>query len=181
MGRYDTQIMTRIKGKPMRPENQIQRSLQALQQLPPAERIAEQTRRMAQYVPFLATTGLRFDELEPERVRVSVANQAAVQNHIGGIHACVMALLAETATGFVTMLNTPDDKLILLKSMHLRYTRRSQGAMFAVAELSAARAALLAKEERGSLVIPCRVYDESGEAPLEVEMTWAWLPKSAAG
>lgn len=162
----------------MRIDNQMTRQLAALQNLPEEQRIAAQSQAMAQYVPFLTTTDIRFDELTQERVRVSVRNQPAVQNHIQGVHACVMALLAETATGFVTIMNAPDDKLILLKSMTARYTRRSVGDMYAVAELSAARAALMQAEERGNLVIPCRIFDESGEQPLEVEMTWAWLPRS---
>lgn len=162
----------------MRIENQMTRQLAALQNLPEEQRIAAQSQAMAKYVPFLATTDIRFDELTQERVRVSVRNQTAVQNHIQGVHACVMALLAETASGFVTIMNAPDDKLILLKSMTARYTRRSVGDMYAVAELSAARAALIQTEERGNLVIPCRIFDESGEQPLEVEMTWAWLPRN---
>lgn len=161
----------------MRIENSISQRLSQLKGLPEKERIVAQTQAMAQYVPFLGTAGLVFDELTPERVRVSIENHTPIQNHIQGVHACAMALLAETATGFVTILNAPDDKLILLKSMNIRYTRKSQGNMYAIAELSEARAQLLQLEEKGSLAIPCKVYDESGEEPIQVEMVWAWLPR----
>lgn len=33
-----------------------------------------------------------------------------MQNRIGGVHATVMALIAETASGFVLVMNLPDDK-----------------------------------------------------------------------
>lgn len=161
----------------MRIENQMTRQLAVLSQLGEAERIAAQTAAMNRLVPFLNTAGTQFDVLSQEEVRVSVENRPEVHNHIQGVHACVMALLAETATGFVTMLNTPDDKLILCKSMNVKYTRKSQGNMYAVAKLSEARAAVIAAEERGNMVIPCRVFDESGEQPVEIEMTWAWLPR----
>lgn len=161
----------------MRIDNEMNKQLAALAALPENERVAAQTQAMSRLVPFIATAGLRFEVLTREEVRVSVDNHAAVHNHIGGVHACVMALLAETATGFVAMLNTPDDKMLLCKSMNIKYTRKSRGAMYAVAKLGEARAAVIAEEARGNMVIPCRVYDESGEQPVEVELTWAWLPK----
>ncbi len=48
---------------------------------------------------------------------VGMANHKAMQNHIGQIHACAMALLAETATGFVTAMNVPDSAVVLIKSL----------------------------------------------------------------
>ena len=101
----------------MRIENKMYRSLGRLNKLPASWREAVQTRLMGRFVPFLGTAGLRFEHISREQVRVSVRNRRAVQNHIGGVHACAMALLAETATGFATQMNTPDDKLILLKSI----------------------------------------------------------------
>ena len=37
--------------------------------------------------------------------------QAQVQNHIKGVHACAMALLAESATGAVFGMNVPDSAI----------------------------------------------------------------------
>ena len=61
--------------------------------------------------------------------------------------------------------------------MHINYPRRSVGNMRAVAQINDEQAAMIAQEERGNLVVPCTVYDDSGEQPVEVEMTWAWVPK----
>lgn len=165
----------------MSADSQILRLLAPLAVLPQAERIARQSAAMARLVPFLETAGVCFEELSPRRVCVRADDRPALHNHIGGIHACVSALLAETATGFVSVLNTPDDKLLLLKSMNIRYTRRSVGAVYALAELGEARAALFGAEERGHMMIPCRLWDDSGEPPAEAELVWAWLPKEQAG
>ncbi|MBP6563613.1 MAG: DUF4442 domain-containing protein [Neisseriaceae bacterium] len=132
---------------------------------------------LGRVVPFLNTAGLVFDEVSCERVSVRVENRRKVQNHIKGVHATAMALLAETATGFVVGMNTPDDKLMLLKSMTIHYTKRSVGAMSAVATLSDEMAKRLQNEEKGDFVVPCLVTDESGEAPIEALMCWAWVPK----
>lgn len=161
----------------MRIENSMFRRLRGLDKVPLVWRKWVRNRLMGRFVPFLRTAGLKFDTLSREAVQVSVVNRQAVQNHIEGVHACVMALLAETATGFVTQMNTPDDKLILLKSMNIQYVRRSQGNMYAVAEMSDEMAMRLQAEEKGNFVVPCRVFDESGEEPVVVEMTWAWVLK----
>ncbi|UOO81925.1 DUF4442 domain-containing protein [Uruburuella testudinis] len=161
----------------MRIENRMYRSLNRLNKLPASWRGVVQTRLMGRFVPFLGTAGLHFDTIRRETVRVSLRNRRPVQNHIKGIHACAMALLAETATGFAVQMNTPDDKLILLKSMNIQYVKRSEGNMYAVAHVSDEMAALLQTEERGNFTVPCEVGDESGEPPVMVEMVWAWVLK----
>lgn len=161
----------------MRIENKMYRQVQKLQRFPPAIAPKLMTFVMGRFVPFIRTSGVQFDTLTREEVIVSVKNRRKAQNHIQGVHACVMALLAETASGFVFGMNTPDDKLMLLKSMHINYTKRSVGDMRAVARLSDEAVEALQTEERGNMVVPVVVYDESDEPPIEVEMTWAWVMK----
>jgi hypothetical protein len=36
---------------------------------------------------------------------------------------------------------------------------------------------LIAKEEKGDVVVGVRATDESGQEPIECEMIWAWIPK----
>ncbi|GGY22484.1 DUF4442 domain-containing protein [Paludibacterium paludis] len=135
------------------------------------------TRAFGRIVPFLGTAGLCFEEVTQQRLIVSIRNRRKVQNHIKGVHAAAMALLAETATGFVVGMNVPDDKLMLLKSMHVNYTRRSQGDMRAVATLDEAQIQRMYVEEKGDVTVNVTVTDESGEAPVQCEMVWTWIPK----
>nr|WP_199067384.1 DUF4442 domain-containing protein [Chromobacterium sp. ASV5] len=128
-------------------------------------------------VPFLSTAGLRFEEVGHERLVVSIRNRKKVQNHIRGVHAAAMALLAETATGFVVGMNVPDDKLMLLKSMKVNYVKRSQGDMRAVATLTAEQIQTMHDVEKGEALVSVHVTDESGESPIVCEMVWAWIPK----
>ncbi len=129
------------------------------------------------FVPFVGTSGLHYEELTPERVVVTIKNKRKVQNHIKGIHAAAMALLAETATGFVTGLNLPGDKLPLIKTMHVDYVRRSKGNMRAEAWINQEDLARMQSENKGSVEVNCTVTDESGKEPVKVTMTWAWVPK----
>jgi hypothetical protein len=45
------------------------------------------------------TSGIWIEDLDVRKATVSLKNRKRVQNHIGGVHACGMALLAESATG----------------------------------------------------------------------------------
>ncbi|MDF0605413.1 DUF4442 domain-containing protein [Neisseriaceae bacterium TC5R-5] len=159
------------------PANKMSRLAAQVQHLPAALQGVAFSLLFGRYVPFLATAGLRFDEVGPQQLIVSIRNRRKVQNHIKGVHAAAMALLAETATGFVVAMNMPDDKLMLLKSMQVNYTKRSQGQMRAVAHLSSEQVQLMHETDKGEVLVPVCVTDESGESPIECQMLWAWIPK----
>jgi uncharacterized protein (TIGR00369 family) len=80
-------------------------------------------------VKLVGTAGLRIEALTGEHCVATLANNARVRNHIGGVHAAAMALLAETVTGFVVGMNVPDDRVPVIKSMHVDYTKRAKGGL----------------------------------------------------
>jgi hypothetical protein len=88
-----------------------------------------------------------------------------------------MALLAETASGFVVGMNLPDDKLPLIKSLKVDFKKRTKGDMRVVATLTQEQRERLKTEERGDLLVEVHVTDESGSEPILCEMLWAWVPK----
>lgn len=157
--------------------NQLSRIVGKLQGLPAGLRLRAQTFVLGKAVPFLGTAGMQFEQVTQQRVVVSVANKRKVQNHIKGVHAAAMALLAETATGFVVGMNLPDDKLPLLKSMKINYVRRSTGDMRAVAELTSEQIQSILNDEKGEVTVNVKVTDAANEQPIECEMIWAWVPK----
>jgi len=46
-----------------------------------------------------------------------LSNRRRVRNHLGGVHAAAITLLAEAAPGFVLGLNLSDDKIQLTKKL----------------------------------------------------------------
>jgi len=132
---------------------------------------------LGKVVPLVGTAGLRYDVITPERVVVSIRNQRKVQNHIRGVHAAAMALLAETATGFCVGMNVPDDKLPLIKTLKVDYHKRSQGDMRAEASLTAAQIQQIQTLDKGEVTVAVRITDASGQEPIQAEMVWAWVPK----
>ena len=108
---------------------------------------------------------------------MSVANRRKVRNHIGGVHAAAMVLLAETATGFCVGMNVPDDKVPLIKSMKVDFVRRAVGGLTATARLEASQIDQMHAQDKGEILVPVVLTDESGQQPIHAEMLWAWVPK----
>ncbi|TDF35696.1 DUF4442 domain-containing protein [Alteromonadaceae bacterium M269] len=127
-------------------------------------------------VKLAGTAKLKITDLTPQSVTFHQRNKKRVQNHIGGIHAAAMALLAESATGFIVGINLPGDKLPLLKTLHVDYLKRAVGDMTAVAILTDEQLEKVKTEEKGEVSVQVQVSDESGGEPISCEMVWAWIP-----
>ena len=72
------------------------------------------SKMLGRVVPMVGSAGIRYEEVTQNRVICTLRNRRPMQNHIKGLHAAAMALLAETATGFVVGVNIPDDKILLI-------------------------------------------------------------------
>lgn len=128
-------------------------------------------------VKLVGTTKLSITQTDITSVTFEVKNKTRVQNHIGQVHAATMALLAESATGFVVGLNLPGGRLPLIKSMELKYVRRSQGDMKAVAWITDEQIEQMQNTDKGDIVVAVTITDESGEEPVIAQMNWAWVTK----
>lgn len=157
--------------------NQLSRTVAKLQGLPGALSPWLTSFVLGNVVPLVGTASLRFEELSHARVVVSIRNRRKVRNHIKGVHAAAMALLAETATGFCVGMNLPDDKLPLIKTLKVDYLKRAEGDMKAVAQLRPDQIEQILTQDKGEVTVPVTITDESGSEPIQCEMIWAWVPK----
>ena len=161
--------------QPMRP-NRLTRQLERLQDVPAFARTWVRSMVLRRAVPFTGTAGLQFIEMSAARVEIGIQNARKVQNHIGGVHASAMNLLAETATGMVVGMNVRDDCIPLAKDMRMAFKKRATGAMRAVATLTPAQIALMQSSDKGEVNVAVVVTDEAGVNPVECEFVWAWIP-----
>lgn len=157
------------------PPNRLERQLDRLVDVPAFARTWYQGVVLRRAVPFAGTAGLDFLHMGRERVEIGLKNEKKVQNHIGGIHASAMNLLAETATGMVVGMNLRDDCIPLAKELKMVFKKRATGAMRAVATLTAAQQALMQASDKGEVSVAVTVTDEAGIEPVECEFTWAWI------
>lgn len=168
---------------PLKPiHNQFTKLLSVTKYLPANARAKILSKAFGKVVPFVGTTGVYYETVEPNKVVVSLHNNKSVQNHIGSIHAVAVTLLAETATGFILGLNLPSDRVLLIKSYSVNFYRPlKKGQVAAIATLSDAQRLTIFETPKGEMVIPCVIDDRDSDSerdPIVVEMTWAWVPKS---
>ncbi|MBW1875524.1 MAG: DUF4442 domain-containing protein [Deltaproteobacteria bacterium] len=160
-----------------KPANRLAKTIQKIRKVAGPFDQQAVTLALGRTVKFVGTARLKVEELTSERAVVSVQNKKRVQNHIGGVHAMAMGLIAESATGFVVGMNVPDSAIPVIKSVKIEYLKRAKGGMRAEATLTDAQRAAIASEPKGEVLVQCRVTDESGIEPIRVEMIWAWVPK----
>ena len=162
--------------------NQFTKLLSVTKYLPAGARSSILSKAFGKVVPYVGTTGVYYETVEPNKVVVSLNNSKAVQNHIGSIHAVAITLLAETATGFILGLNLPSDRVLLIKSYSVNFYRPiKKGQMAAIASLSDEQRLDILNTPKGEMVIPCVIHDRESDSerdPIVVEMTWAWIPKA---
>ena len=160
------------------PPNRLERQLDRLQDVPVFARTWFRSVVLRRAVPFTGTAGLDFLHMGRERVEIGLKNEKKVQNHIGGIHASAMNLLAETATGMVVGMNVRDDCIPLAKELKMVFRKRATGDMRAVAVLTPEQQALMQASDKGEVRVAVTVTDEAGIEPVECEFTWAWIASS---
>jgi acyl-coenzyme A thioesterase PaaI-like protein len=158
------------------PINRLQYQLERLSEVPAFARPWYRSIILRKAVPFVGTAGIKFVDVSPERVEVTLANERKVQNHLRGIHASAMNLLAETATGMVVGMNVRDDAIPLAKELKMVFKKRATGALRAVAVLSPEQRAALHASDKGEVNVSVIVTDEAGINPVECEFIWAWIP-----
>ncbi|UAA37669.1 DUF4442 domain-containing protein [Paraneptunicella aestuarii] len=157
--------------------NRVSKMVSKINGLPEFIRSWALSKAVGSIVKMVGYLKIKIESMDFNQVVVSVPNKKRVQNHIGGVHACCTATLAETATGLVIGMNVPDSSLNLLKSMKITYQKRSTGGVKAVATLSDEQIQSVRTVEKGELLVPVVVTDETGEEIVACEMLWAWIPK----
>jgi len=163
----------------LHPPNRLERQLDRLNEVPAFARPWFRSVVMRRAVPFTGTAGLDFLQMTPGLVEIGIRNRKKVQNHIEGIHASAMNLLAETATGMVVGMNVRDDCIPLAKELRMAFKKRATGDMRAVATLSDEQRALMQASDKGEVNVSVLVTDEAGVHPVECEFVWAWIPSGS--
>ncbi len=77
-------------------------------------------------------------------------------------------------------LSLPDDKIQLAKSLQVRFLRKAQGNLTAVATLSDEEIGRIRCEERGEVLMPVRITNASGNEPVACEVIWVWVPRRSS-
>lgn len=125
--------------------------------------------------PYFSTIRPTFEVLEPGRAEVTMKNRRAVHNHIATVHAIAMCNLAELAAGTMTEVSIPASMRWLPKGMTVRYVRKAESDLRAVATLPAI-------EEGVAADVPAQVEirDAAGHVVCEATITMYVSPRKKA-
>jgi len=145
---------------------------------PPRLRRPLVTEAVGRVIPFVDTAGCSVETYTPTRVAVRLGNRTAVQNHLGGLHAAALALLAETASGLVVALNVPPASAPLLRTMDVSFERFARHAVQADATLSDEEADRIQSRPIGRIDVEVTLTaPEDDEQLVSSTLEWAWLPE----
>ena len=161
----------------MNPCNKLGRIVSRINRFSPRFRQPLMSFVFGRVIKFAGTASISIPQLEFKASVLQLKNRRKVQNHIGSVHAAATALLGESATGFLIGLHIPDDKIPLLKSMHVDYVKRSQGDLIAKATVTDQQIEQMRNSEKGEVSVNVVVTDEKGNQPVNCEYIWAWVPK----
>lgn len=125
-------------------------------------------------VPYLATSSVELLEVDAGEAVLALRNRRKVQNHMKGVHASAMFLLAEAATGVVLSANLPDGSRFATTHIEIDYKQKAVGDLKAIARLTPEQRHMIAHEERGRLRVPVTLTDARGEEPATFIIEWSY-------
>ena len=146
--------------------------------VPPRLRRPLVTRAIGEVIPFVDTAGCFIEAYTPRRVAVRLDNKTRLRNHLGGLHAAALALLAETATGLVVALNVPDGSSPLLRTMNVSFDEFARDAVQAEATLTDYESAQIQSRSIGQIEVDVTLAAPDDETTLvSGSLKWAWVPE----
>ena len=146
--------------------------------VPPRLRRPLVTRAIGEVIPFVDTAGCFIEAYTPHCVAVRLDNETRLRNHLGGLHAAALALLAETATGLVVALNVPDGSSPLLRTMNISFDAFAREAVQAEATLTDDESAQVQSRSIGQIEVDVTLaVPDDGKTLVSGALKWAWLPR----
>lgn len=136
------------------------------------------TKAVGDVIPFVGTVGCFIEAYTPHRVAVRLDNEQRLRNHLGGLHAAALALLAETATGLVVALNVPDGSTPLLRTMNVSFDEFARDAVLAEATLTDDESTKIQSRSLGQIGVDIVLSEPADDATLvSGTLKWAWVPE----
>jgi acyl-coenzyme A thioesterase PaaI-like protein len=146
--------------------------------VPPRLRRPLVTDAVGDVIPFVDTAGCYIEAYRPRRVAVRLDNEERLRNHLGGLHAAALALLAETASGLVVALNVPDGSTPLLRTMNVSFDEFARDAVRAEATLTDDEGAQIQSRPLGQIEVEVRLAEPDNDTTLVAgTLKWGWLPE----
>lgn len=143
---------------------------------------------LARKIPFNRPHRIRILELRDSLIRVRLPLVRSNLNHVGGLHACALATVAEFATGFLLLsMLQPSRYRLLMQAMHIDYLFQGKSDAFVTLELAPGWVKTqvqlpLAQEDAVVVELCAEVYDAQKNHLCSARIGWQvkhWAAVSA--
>ena len=132
------------------------------------------TEQLFAAVPYSGSTGARIEELSPGRVRVSLEQRRAVENHLDSIHAVALTNVGELASGLALITALPEGMRSIVIELSTRYLKKARGKLTAQCQAPAVEAG-----EEAELEVEAPIRDGEGDVVAVVTARWKVGPNPA--
>ena len=135
-----------------------------------------------QAVPMVSTLSLEFGDLDLQHAQMSMPDQKAYHNHVGGPHAGAMFTLAESASGALVLANFGDrleDATPLAVEATIRYLKLAMGPVTATARMMRSGEEILAELDGGGrpeFLVEIDLATADGTVTGQMTIVWTLKP-----
>lgn len=122
-------------------------------------------------VPFNLTLGLRLRSVSRDSVEVTSATGWKTRNHVGGAHACFLALIGEYPAGILLAQNySPEDYRMIIGELKVEYHKQVRGTVKGVAR----KPDILPELDDEEIWIPMltEIFDSKGHLAATAHTQW---------
>ncbi len=127
-------------------------------------------------IPFNIGVGLQIKEINPCRVEVKSPPRFFRRNHVGGAHACALALMGEYAAGLLVAQKFPlSDYRMIIGKLEIDYHKQGRGSLKAYSEAPLEWPEI--SEEGSWIPMVTKIENSDGELVAECKTNWqvkAW-------
>ncbi len=127
-------------------------------------------------IPFNKGLGLKLSSVTPEKVEVISRPLRKRQNHVGGAHACFLALMGEYAAGLcLAQTYSAENYRMIIGSLKVEYLKQGRGSLLSIAK----RPKELPQQTSDEFWVPMKteIMNEQNELIAICETNWqikAW-------
>jgi acyl-coenzyme A thioesterase PaaI-like protein len=86
------------------------------------------------FIPFNLLLGMKIKMLSPDKCEVASYGAWKTKNHVGGAHACFLALMGEYPAGLLlAQIYSPENYRMIISELHMEYMKQGRGFVKSVA------------------------------------------------
>ncbi|MEZ4752006.1 MAG: DUF4442 domain-containing protein [Bdellovibrionota bacterium] len=130
-------------------------------------------------IPFNKGLGLRLFEFTEKKVVVKSLPKRRRRNHVGGAHACALALLGEYPAGLLVAQQFPfSEYRIIIGELKVEYEKQGRGVLFSEVEAPDSWPTFDGQNDDLWITLKTTIHNESREVVARAETRWQIKPWS---